>query len=98
MSFVEDFYVEAVCGRTLQPKPVTLVSKILIGKYIGLDGVRGAAHEFVGPVLLRHDEIFHDVGLSIWTGELLGEHCSGKEKEQRCLISHGGTSRMRFTG
>src|SRR5580658_6446944 len=40
VGFIEGFYVEAVRGRTLQPKPIAFVSKILIGKYIGIDGIR----------------------------------------------------------
>jgi hypothetical protein len=95
MVLVESLYIEAISCSTLQPKPIAALGKIPIGKYLRIYGIRGSAHELVGSVLLGHDEVFHDIGFALWTGELLGKQSSGKENDERCQISHRSTSRMK---
>jgi hypothetical protein len=77
---IECLDIEPVRACTLEPEPITAASKILIGKHLGIDGVRLSIHELAGSVLLAHREILHHVSLTRWTrkvpGNRWGEHPS----------------------
>src|SRR5260370_13340611 len=63
---VECLDVEPVCGRTLQPKPITRRPQVLVRINLALDRVRASTHELEGSSLLIHREVIHDIDLTRW--------------------------------
>jgi hypothetical protein len=93
MVLIENIYVEAIRRRTLEPEPIAAFRKVLIGKNCCVYGIRVAIHEFVDSVLLGHDEVFHDIGLALWTGKFLSKQSSAKQNQECCYMPHRSTSR-----
>jgi hypothetical protein len=82
-----------VRSRTLEPEPVAFVRKVFVREDLGVNGILGSTHEVIGPISLRHYEVFQNVSLTGWTRELLGAESSA-EQEAGKDVFHGNLAKI----